>query len=410
MYLLLPLFLSLGSALASETAIIGSKDFIHVEKSGGVWWLVDADGERFIATGMNHIGASTRFADYNRDYWMEAFGDDLFNDAGINWQGEAARNWMRQVAKDHKAFGFNTIPFHYDPQLPGEYFEELGIHYMGKIKTGEINQTQVQWHGGYADVFSPEWKALAEERIRDYIARHRNNRHLLGYTYGDLPDYSMEAYLQRYEWRMKLKDVYVIHPWIIDTISKPGLTEGKKVWLEVLKLHYSSARDAGADWGARVTHWEEFGDVTEWTPPGDREKGFAVMRTMNMRQTEAWLKTHHDLIRKYDPHHLVLGDKISAHGPGHPDWVFDMVSKYVDVVLVQDFDFYTPQHELKLLAIHEKTGKPVINGDHSYGTLRPKMKRHKGIPVENMTRVGEEYARYLEGISRLPFIDRKSVV
>lgn len=157
--------------------------------------------------------------------------------------------------------------------------------------------------------------------------------------------------------------------------------------------------------GVDVAGWEDFAGVTQWRVPKDEKQGAADQREMNKRITKGWLKTHHDLIRKYDPNPLILGDKVSAHGQAQPDWVWDIVKDYVDVVLIQDFDFYGPKHEAKLKAIYEMTGgKPIINGDHAYGCPRPNMKKHKGIHVKDLNRVGEEYARYLKGIMGLPFM------
>ena len=378
--------LTLGTVHAAAPNLIGSKGFIHVERTNGTWWLVDADGEKFVATGMNHIGPRSRFAPYNRDFWIKEFGSGIFKGKWINWQGPEVKKWMQQISKDHKDFGFNTIAFHHPHTMPDEYFEELGIHYIGKLKLGEVNHRHAPRHGGFPDVFSPEWKAASEIRVKACTAKHVNNKHLLGYTFNDLPDYALETYLSMLKWQKKYRGL-VNHPWIVAIISKPEMTEGKKVWLEILKKHYPSAGEAGAAYGVSVTSWQEFSGVTQWSVPKDEEQGAADQLEMNKKITEAWLKTHHDLIRKYDPNHLILGDKISAHGSGQPDWVWEIVKKYVDVALIQDYDFYVPKHEEKLKAIHQKTGKPIINGDHAYGCLRPNMRKHKGLHVESLMQV-----------------------
>ena len=52
-------------------------NYIHLEQVNGIWWFVDADGEKFISTGMNHINHKIRFADYNKSFWAEQFGEDI---------------------------------------------------------------------------------------------------------------------------------------------------------------------------------------------------------------------------------------------------------------------------------------------------------------------------------------------
>jgi hypothetical protein len=395
--------LTLSTVFAAEQGLVGSKNFIHIEKNNSTWWLVDAKGNRFVPTGMNHISPKTRFAPYNKEFWSKEFGADIFQGKGYNWQGAEVKKWMQRIVKDHKDFSFNTIAFHRAAGMPDEYYEELGIHYIGKLKFGEINHKHTRWTGGFPDVFSPEWRTKAEKIVQLETAKHKNNKHLIGYSFNDLPDYALETYLRRIKWQNK-KDVFVIHPWINDIISKAGATKGKQIWVDILKGNYVSASTAGAAYGIKVSNWQELTKATQWFVPKNKKQSSLDQQAMNKKITEAWLKTHFELIRKYDPNHLILGDKISAHGKAQPDWVWDIVKKYVDVVLIQDFDFYDKAHENKLIGIHQKTGKPIINGDHSYGNLRPKMKKSKGVQVENLNQVGEQYAKYLQGIMGLPFM------
>jgi hypothetical protein len=114
-------------------------------------------------------------------------------------------------------------------------------------------------------------------------------------------------------------------------------------------------------------------------------------------------RAHHDAIRKHDPNHLILGDKIQNARP-QPDWVWEIVKEYVDVIVIQDYDFFTPEHERKLRHIYSVTGRPIINGDHSYGVLRPHMHAVKGVKVDSAEAKGQEYATYLRGIMNLPFM------
>ena len=59
------------SNINAQNQIIGSESFIHLKKIDNVWWFVDAAGEKFISTGMNHIQSNIRFADYNKKYWSK---------------------------------------------------------------------------------------------------------------------------------------------------------------------------------------------------------------------------------------------------------------------------------------------------------------------------------------------------
>ena len=106
------IILSLTS-INAQNQLIGSKSYIHLEKIDNVWWFVDANGEKFISTGMNHMQANIRFADYNKIYWAKKFGEDVLKNGRFNSKATPAiKKWMKQVVKDHKDYGFNTIPYH----------------------------------------------------------------------------------------------------------------------------------------------------------------------------------------------------------------------------------------------------------------------------------------------------------
>ena len=63
------------NAGSAEPQVIGNPDFIHLEKDSGVWWLVDHTGQRFITTGMNHVGeGGVLFNEVNKGWLTGKFG------------------------------------------------------------------------------------------------------------------------------------------------------------------------------------------------------------------------------------------------------------------------------------------------------------------------------------------------
>jgi hypothetical protein len=379
--------------------LIGRKGFVHAERIDGVWFMVNADGERFIPTGMNHVGPMHRFAPYNREHWLKAFGPEVFVNGRIDYKGAGVKRWMEQIAKDHKDNGFNTLAFHHPPPLPSEYCNELGLYYFAKMRMSHVHARRAKTMSPdkkFPDVFDPAWIGQLDSHVKRFTGHHKDAKYLLGYSYDDLPAYTihhLEKRISKFEH----------HPWIIDIITKPGLTEGKRTWIEVLKTQYPSANEAAAMYRLNAADWDEFGGITQWGLPEDQEQGFADQAMMNAKIVEAYHKAHHDAIRRYDPNHLILGDKIQNQRP-QPDWVWEIVRNYVDVIVIQDYDFFSPGHSKKLRHIHALTGKPMMNGDHSYGALRPNMKAVKGVKVASAEAKGQQYANYLEGIMKLPFM------
>jgi hypothetical protein len=389
----------------TQNVVVGNKSFVHLEKIDNIWWFVDGNANKFVSTGMNHMQANIRFAPYNKDHWAKEFGSDILIDGRFNPNADPEiKKWMAQTAKDHKDYGFNTIPFHRSLIIPDGYFEDLEIFYLGKIKTGIIHTQRVKQltrTGKFPDVFSGEFLEHADEVAKNYCLKHKDNKFLLGYTYEDLPSYEYSIYKMRY---LKNKDTFEYHPWVADIINVEGLTNGKKVWLEILKQHYSSPKEVAENYSIELRKWEDIGNVSKWPEPKNKEKWLADQVEMNKHIIEMWHKINRNVIMKYDPNHLILGDKIFCHGPGHPDWVYEIVGKYVDVLLIQDFEMFTPSHVEKLKKYHHLSGKPVLNGDHAYAFPVKEMEATKGLNVESQTAVGEEYTIYLKGIMNLPFM------
>ena len=291
--------------------------------------MVNADGERFVPTGMNHVGPMSRFAPYNRDFWLEQFGPRIFTARRqINWQGPGVKRWMERIAKDHKDYGFNTLAFHHPHTMPTEYGNELELYYFGKMRMSHVHGRRARTMSPdkkFPDVFDPAWLAKLDAHVEKFTSRHKNSKYLLGYSYDDLPAYTIHSLEKRVVG-------FEHHPWILDIISKPGMTKGKSAWIDILKEQYPSAAGAADMYGLSAADWNDFGDVTEWGLPKDAQQGFADQAMMNAKIIEAYLKAHHDAIRTHDPNHLILGDKIQNQFPRpQPDWVWEIVKRLVHV-------------------------------------------------------------------------------
>ena len=104
----------------------------------------------------------------------------------------------------------------------------------------------------------------------------------------------------------------------------------------------------------------------------------------------SYYKTTHDAIRRYDPHHLILGDRYEANEPIAME-VINAAKPFVDVFSFQDFR--EPVKHLKHW--HETTGKPVLLAD----AARIKWNT---VPGEFTPNNGDWYAETLEALYQNP--------
>jgi hypothetical protein len=106
--------------------------------------------------------------------------------------------------------------------------------------------------------------------------------------------------------------------------------------------------------------WIHTKPENEWKGPlFDPEKlktdaGKAELRKLATR----YYQVTHDAIRRYDPHHLILGDRYEANAPIAME-VIESAAPFVDVLSFQDFK----EPALHLAEWHQKTGKPVLWAD-----------------------------------------------
>ncbi len=389
----------------SQNKVVGNESYIHLKQMDNVWWFINADGEKFVSTGMNHINDKIRFANYNKEFWSEKFGANIINDGKFNYHAKAEiRKWVQQIVKDHKDYGFNTIAFHRPRYLPEAYFDEFKIYFLGKIKTAEIHAGRVKRSNSkFPDVFSDEFKSHAEKVANAYCLKHKDSKFLIGYTYDDLPSYSIEEYNKKLKYEGH-KGGLVFHPWVNDILSTKKLTNAKKIWISILKKYYKTARDVGKNYILAVNTWKDLEGISSWTRAANNEKWQRDQTAMLKKIAHQWHHINKEAILKFDPNHLILGDKISCHGTGHPDWIYELVAEYVDVLFIQDYDFFKPKHLAKLKRLYKLSRKSILNGDHAYGHTVPQMNKAKWVLVENHYAVGQEYQTYLKGISNLPFM------
>tara|TARA_Y100000588_G_scaffold184476_1_gene198351 strand:+ start:569 stop:1735 length:1167 start_codon:yes stop_codon:yes gene_type:complete len=185
-----------------------------------------------------------------------------------------------------------------------------------------------QWeqHTRHYDFFSSEWEEWCDYVARSHCAELAEDSNLIGYFYSDCPTWIHNFPLS--DWRGPIFD-----PEALKTEA------GRKELSELAGKYY---------------------------------------------------RTTHDAIRRYDKHHLILGDRYEANAPIAME-VVEAALPYVDVLSFQDFR----DPVVHLDDWHRKTGKPVLLADAA------KMKWNTK-PGEFTRNNGTWYAETLEALYANP--------
>ena len=216
--------------------------------------------------------------------------------------GGSTIRWIREsVAPNLKAWGFNTVG----------WVQEVSVREWRHSRSFTVDEYRAlempychllpfmeshQWekHTVHYDFRSADWREWCDYVARSQCAELADDPNLIGYFYSDCPTWIHERPLN--EWRGPIFD--------------PEQLESEAGRRELTELAYH------------------------------------------------FYKTTHDAVRRYDRHHLILGDRYEANAPIALQ-VIQAASLFVDVLSFQDFR--DPVKHLD--EWHRKTGKPVLLAD-----------------------------------------------
>jgi hypothetical protein len=372
--------------------------YVRVEQIDGVWWFIGPDGDKFVSIGVNHIEPHLWLAPYNKAATLKKYGSDMVGpDDHFNTDGEAAEKWIDAQIETTRELGFNTFGKHTHPAIDPKLYQEK-IYYIASLNTAPLAGWQERHgRGPRPDVFSVDFQSFVETRIKYVAELHNDQRNLIGYLYADVPSWVMGRGEQ-----MERNDTTMIYPWINAILSLGESSPGKLRWLEHLKQRYPNAETAAEAWGMPISptygiSWAEMARQMDWTNPTDVAAAKKDMLAFMPIIAKQWYSLHERLIRKYDPNHLILGDKNMVMW--HYDFMLPAVKNHVDVVCVQAYGPWDKDRKLTDM-IYEATGKPIFNGDGCFGLAGPNQQEWgvKGFrtgakSLEDVARLYEEMLR-----------------
>ena len=154
------------------------------------------------------------------------------------------------------------------------------------------------------------------------------------------------------------------HQWEKHTVHYDFRSEDWKEWCDyVARSHCAELSDEQNLIGyfySDCPTWTHDRPDNQWRGPiFDPEKlKTEAGRTELTELAQVYYKTTHDAIRRYDKHHLILGDRYEANAPIAME-VVNSAKPYVDVLSFQDFR--DPIAHLDQW--HKETGMPVLLAD-----------------------------------------------
>ena len=379
--------------------------FVGVEEISGVWWFTSPEGEPFLSLGVNHLEPHLWMGPYNLEHTIRRYGSDFIqSDGRFNPDGDAAKQWIDRQAQVCKRLGFNTFAKHTHASIPSQLYRKQ-IYYVASFNTVPLSSWQkAKGEASMPDLFSQDFERYLSKKVGQVCREHRDSRNLLGYLYVDIPQWETSQGPGSQE-----HDV-MIHPWVNAIVRMGEYTPGKRAWIAHLQSAFNSAADAANAWGIPVSRaygisWDYLARLDTWFNPVDRHRAREILAAFMGKIAERWYKLHYDAIRQADPNHLILGDKTLVGM--FRDWLLPILAEYVDVVLIQSYNPFDADRDI-LDWIHRETGKPVMNGDGSFGYANPHQQKFKVKGAHTNSRgvadVAQMYRQYLEETAARPYM------
>lgn len=136
--------------------------------------------------------------------------------------------------------------------------------------------------------------------------------------------------------------------------------------------------------------WLHVREINKWKGPlfDPEQLASAAGRAELTKLATQYYKVTHDAIRRYDPHHLILGDRYEANAPLVME-IINAARPYIDVLSFQDF-----RKPVEHLAHwHQESGMPVLWADGARGIR---------LPDGSSRNDGHWYAEVLAGLRDNP--------
>ncbi|WP_338113137.1 chitobiase/beta-hexosaminidase C-terminal domain-containing protein [Paenibacillus artemisiicola] len=277
-----------------------------------------------------------------------------------------------------KKWGFNGVG-NYSPE---KYGEDGTMPYVRMLPLSTMNWAKLKGIAIF-DIFAPDAEAKLDDAFRKTLTPHKNDPMLIGYFIDN-----------EYDFHKFYSDVPKLK-------ASSAAIKGKLV--QRLADKYGTVAKFNAAWG---TGFKSFADAREAELTVKTSASWADMDDFYAYYLDTFFGTVSRIYRKYDPNHLLLGDRwitSTFHNEKYRAPLAKAEGKYVDVLSI---NYYSYKIETDLLkdVYEESGGKPILLSEFGYGTGEQGLQPLLPNSATNQFQRGMRYRNYVEGVATLPYI------
>jgi len=296
-----------------------SSRFFHLERKNDAWVIVDPQGEPFYLRGCNHYGDGSgmpwnlecRYGSVER--WRESLRDRA-REWGFNYLPPSIGPTAIDPATVEPPHGRHNLITR-TPEWPAEQYAELQYPFTIFLEYPK----QYMSGRGLPDVFSEEFARAVDRRCREVCKPLADNPYLIGYHYTQNPPWHP---------RSTSFDLW------IDGITGRG-SAGRTAWIKLMRQIYGTVERWQEVYGIPIESWEQIEQLDKPLRGYiNHRKHLADREAFMARICEQWYRVHHEAIRRYDPNHLILGDRNTLHLQPLPEYAIRVMKPYIDVLSI----------------------------------------------------------------------------
>jgi hypothetical protein len=312
-------------ALSVARAPGADSPWFRTFQRGGVWWLGNQSKPRMWSFGLDCIGIGGPGPADNPHYdGRKIYGSDAA--------------WLTDTTAKLKSWGINTLGGWSEEERFNNQFPYAEVLHLGSYD-------KAPWH----DLWSAETTGFIEAAAADLIPKHANNPQLIGYFTDNELGW----------WDDTLFTTY---------FAFPATSPGKLKLIDGLRDHYKDDFTAFQnDWTTSASSFDSLKSQSAiYLKPGTT--GIKAVHAFNFALASRYYKLMYDLVKKYDPNHLILGDRYCQY------YNLETVrasKPYVDVVSTNAGMDWVDGTYAKFYfdSLHNLTGKPVMVTEFYLGAM-----------------------------------------
>ncbi|MEO1527483.1 MAG: hypothetical protein AAFX06_18805 [Planctomycetota bacterium] len=345
--------------------------------------------------GINHLYADLFRQEYNSAAWKTRLSVEYLKGAEFK---PALRKWFLKTCDE---YGFNTVGVHNDlsivnrPKPTMAYTQPFKVLEIPHWRSNVVDEN-------FRDVFSNEFESLCDETAQRIAAPVASDPFLIGYTMTDCPLFTEEDCRER--------------PDVIGGARRPARigfprrlrnlgadAPGKQAYVRLMRqLYHDSIADFNRTYDTDFDSFDALARAKDWRAETQLSNSSETRDNVEFvkRVVARYYETAKNAIRRYDPNHLFIGDKLNANTDSL-ETVLPVTSQYTDVLFYQMYARY----EVQKPGLHRwarRVDLPVINGDSAFTMITDTMPRPYGPVADTLQQRADWTVEFFENAFARP--------